>query len=250
MKVILVLSFLICSGLSFSQEWRDSLEIARSEYKKKNYKKALSYYKAAEEKAPENIDLSDEIGQTTYKSGDYEAAEKIFEQSEGNNASKKSRAANNHNIGNSRMRKEDFEGAVDAYKESLRMNPRDEKTRYNLSEATRKLKKKQAKEQKQNSGSGQEKESDDNGEPKPGEGDGDDKEEDENGDKRKPGDKTEPKSGDQKKNGKPKKSNKSKLTDTTVEKMLNELLKKEAETKRRLGGGSEPGIRPKNGKDW
>ena len=148
MKAILIIGFLLSTGISFSQEWRDSLEVARKEYKNKNYEKALKYYKSAQNKAPEEIDLSDEIGQSAYRSGDFETAEKIFQQNGNNKKSNKSKAENQHNIGNSRMRSKNYDGAVEAYKDALRLNPNDEKTRYNLSEAIRKLKKKQKEEKK------------------------------------------------------------------------------------------------------
>ncbi len=40
-----------------------------------------------------------------------------------------------HNIGNCYLQKKDYEQAVDAYKKSLKYNPKDEETRYNLAYA-------------------------------------------------------------------------------------------------------------------
>ena len=254
MKAILIIGFLLSTGISFSQEWRDSLEVARSEYDKKNYKKALKYYQSAQKKAPEEIDLSDEIGQSAYKSGDYETAEKVFQQNSTNKRSNKSRAKNNHNIGNARMRSKNYEGAVESYKDALRLDPKDEKTRYNLSEATRKLKKKQKEDKKsqndqdeKNKPKGQEKK------PNPDEKkNGDEKDDKDGNDKKgdkKPGEK-KPK-GDKKGEGnKPKNQNKSQLPNKTVDRMLDELMKKEAETKGRMAGNGGSGFTPRSGKDW
>ena len=148
MKAIFIIGFLLSTVVSFSQEWRDPLGLARKEYKNENYEKALKYYKSAQKKAPEDVNLSDEIGQSAYKSGDYETAEKVFQQNSANKRSNKNRAKNIHNIGNARMRTKNYKGAVEAYKDALRLNPEDEKTRYNLSEATRKLKKKKKEKEK------------------------------------------------------------------------------------------------------
>lgn len=249
MKVILIIAFFLSTGIALTQEWRDSLEVARREYKKHNYEKALRYYKSAQSKAPEDIDLSDEIGQSSYKSGDYETAEKVYQQNSGNKSSNKSKAENNHNIGNSRMRSKNYAGAVDAYKESLRLNPRDEKTRYNLSEAQRKLKNKQEKENK-NSQENKEKPAADKNQKPDEKGDSDG-----NPNDSKPRDQKEkPKPSDQKKGGNKDResnnSNSSKLSDKTIEKKLDELMKKEAETKKRIQEYGQGGTLPKSRKDW
>lgn len=47
-----------------------------------------------------------------------------------------------HNIGNCYLQKKDFQQAVDAYKKSLKFNPKDEETRYNLAYALKHLQKK------------------------------------------------------------------------------------------------------------
>jgi len=250
MKVILVIGLLLGSGLSLSQEWRDSLEVARSEYKKENYEKALKYYKSAQNKAPDNIDLSDEIGQTAYKSGDYETAEKIYQQNGGNKSTRKEKSKNFHNIGNSRMRSKNYQGAVDAYKDALRQNPKDEKTRYNLSEAMRKLKKQQKKDKQNGGGDGSDKKKPqgDQGDPQQG-NEGNDQQ---NGSKQSEGNKSGQQNKEQKKGqgGKPQDSNKSQLPNKSIDRMLDELMKNEAETKRRMAGNGGGGFTPKSGKDW
>ena len=124
--------------------------MARSAYDSEQYDKALKYYEKAQKGAPSSVDLSDEMAQSAYKAEDYQRAEKIYQQSQGNKYDKKSRSDNFHNLGNTRMKSENYEGAIEAYKEALRINPNDKETRYNLSEAKRKLKKKQDQQQQQN----------------------------------------------------------------------------------------------------
>ena len=48
-----------------------------------------------------------------------------------------------HNHGNSKLVQKDFEAAISSYKKSLRLNPKDEDTRYNLAFAQRELAKQQ-----------------------------------------------------------------------------------------------------------
>jgi len=243
MKAIFIIGFLLSTVVSFSQEWRDPLGLARKEYKNENYEKALKYYKSAQKKAPEDVNLSDEIGQSAYKSGDYETAEKVFQQNSANKRSNKNRAKNIHNIGNARMRTKNYKGAVEAYKDALRLNPEDEKTRYNLSEATRKLKKKKKENEKEKSQKNQDEKKKEKPKSEEKKDDNDKK-----GNK-KPGEKKP--EGDKKGQGnKSKNQNKSQLPNKTVDRMLDELMKKEAETKGRMAGNGGAGFTPRSGKDW
>ena len=50
-----------------------------------------------------------------------------------------------HNLGNCRLKQENWQAAVDAYKKSLKVDPKDEDTRYNLAYALKKLKEQQKK---------------------------------------------------------------------------------------------------------
>ncbi|MBS1650564.1 MAG: tetratricopeptide repeat protein [Bacteroidetes bacterium] len=50
-----------------------------------------------------------------------------------------------HNIGNCYLKKKDYQQAVDAYKKSLKLNPKDEDTRYNLAYALKNMPPKQNK---------------------------------------------------------------------------------------------------------
>ncbi len=201
---------------------------------------------SAQKKAPEEIDLSDELAQSAYKAREFEKAEKIYQQNAGSKNTNVDKAANEHNIGNSRMKRKDYQGAIDSYKNSLRLNPNDDRTRYNLSEAIRQLKNQQE-QNKNNQPQDQNKEKDDQ-EKQEQEGD----KQDNNKGEQKPGDQN------QGENGQPKKSDgnnssgesKSKLPNKTADRMLDKLMKEEAETKRKLNSGQGKNSSPKSGKDW
>lgn len=244
MKISIHIAFLVLSFLSFGQEWRDSLTVARKAYDAKNYEKAHRYYQSAQRKAPEGIDLSEEIGQSAYKSHQYEKAEKIYQQSTGSNTDKTKKAANYHNLGNARMRKKDYQGAVEAYKESLRNNPSDEETRYNLSEAIRQVSQasKQNKQQNQQQENPENQENNQNNK-------GENQQENQDGEKESQSNKSQSSSSDSKGNSK-NENGSPKLQDKAVEKKLDELMKQEANTKRKLNGRSSDGGSTKSGKDW
>lgn len=230
--------------MSQDDSWRDSLDVARKSYQNKEYGKALKYYESAQRKAPDNVDLSDEMGQSAYKAREFERAEKIYQQSGGSKRNKARSGDNFHNLGNSQMRQENYESAVESYKKSLRMNPNDDRTRYNLSEAIRRLKDKQGKNDDPNDpndpNNGQPQ--DPNGQPN---GPGDQENDSESNGK--PGDK---KDGQQGGSGGSPKDGEGQLPNQMVERTLDNLARKEAETKRKMMGGTSGGKSSNSGKDW
>lgn len=243
MRFIVVIAFLFSSAQLYSQLWKDSLEAARKAYKDEKYIDALKYYRSAQNNAPENIDFSDEIGQTAYKARQFEVAEKIYRQNADKKQTGKHQANSWHNVGNSLMKKQDYSGAVEAYKESLRLNPTDEETRYNLSEAIRKLK-----QSKQENNKGQDQNKDKSGEQDQNKGQkGDQGKQQDGGDQQgnKKGNNKSPQN-----SGSDNSNSQGQLADQTVEKLLDKLMKEEAETKRQVAPGGNKSNRNKSGKDW
>lgn len=270
MKFLMFFFFIVVSGMIYSQEWRDSLETARTLYKKKDYWKALKYYESAQKKAPEGVDLSDEIGQSAYKARQFELSEKIYQQNTSNKRSDKQKSENYHNLGNSKMQKEDYQGAIDAYKSALKNNPQDEETRYNLSQAIRRLKAKKEKEEKNNKDQNQDQKNQNNqnqngkdqnqgkgdqnkGNQNPKDGN---QSQSQNGQNNKGNKDPKTGKGTNKNNNDPngdssdKMNNGAKIPNKSVERMLDQLMKAEASTKRRIGGNKGDSGTNKSGKDW
>lgn len=235
MNKLIHIAFVLLCFSAFGQDWRDSLTVAREAYKKADYSKALKYYESAQKKAPDNIDLSDEMAQSAYKAREFEKAEKIYQQSGNSKKSAINKADNYHNLGNSRMKSKNYQGAIDAYKESLHLNPYDNNTRYNLSEAIRQLKNEQKKQQNQEQNQDKQNKDKKNEENKPQQG-----QPKQNKQQGKP----KESEGDSKENGK------GQLPNKTVDRMLDKLMKDEAETKRKINATNGKNQTPKSGKDW
>lgn len=237
MKVLVAIFSILLTSISMAQNWRDTLDMARSAYNDEEYVKALKLYEQAQKGAPENIDLSDEIGQSAYRSHEYEKAEEVYQQNGGNKTSANDQAKNYHNLGNSKMKRKDYDGAIESYKEALRMNPSDEETRYNLSEAIRKKKQHDSenKQQQQNQqNQNQQNQNQQNQNQQNQQNNSGQNQQNQNG-------------GNQ--GGTPKDGG-SKIPNREAEKMLDELMKREAQTQRRMSGQGNGGHQPKSGKDW
>ncbi len=193
------------------EDWRGLLNLARKAYHDKEYQKAILFYETALPVLPKGIDLTEEIAQTMYRMKQLDNAATLYKNQK--NQDKLSIARKFHNLGNIAMEKKEYKKAIEEYKKSLRQNPSNEKTRYNLSEAIRKLK-----EDKQN-----------NPPPK----------EEENK-------KNEPKENPDDKDSK----NPADLNNQTVQRELDKLMKKEIETKRKLANNKEGKGGLKSQKDW
>lgn len=231
MKYIIYIIFLFFFNSVEAQNWRDSLDAARTAYSNEEFSEALKYYESAQRNAPEELDFSDEMAQSAYKAREFEKAEKIYQQGGNNKKTSVEKAENYHNIGNAKMKRKDYGGAIESYKESLRQNPNDDQTRYNLSEAIRQLKNKQKQEDK-NKDSDQNKKQDD--------------QKDKQKDKKNQGNENDKDAQKKEQSG----DNKSKLPNKTVDRMLDKLMKQEAATKRKASGSQGGQSSAKSGKDW
>lgn len=270
MKAIAVLVVLFVVSNVNAQDWRDTLDMARKAYKANDFDKALGFYEKAQGGAPDGVDLSDEMGQSAYKAKRYDLAEKIYQQGQGNKRSSKSQANNFHNLGNSRMRQENYQGAVEAYKDALRRNPKDEKTRYNLSEAMRKIKQKEKEDQQSQNQNQQQQQQQgnngNNGNQNQNQGQNQQNQQQQQGNnsqgnnnQQQNGNSSQGQQGQQNQRQRKgqggnksseRKDGKGQLSNKTADRMLDDLMKREAETQRRMAGYGSGNSRSKSGKDW
>jgi Ca-activated chloride channel homolog len=246
MRSCLIIIVVFVSSLSWAQNWRDSLSAAHSAYSEGKFKEAHEKFVSAQRLAPEDVDLSKDIGTSAYRKGDYASAEKAFHSAANKSETADERARKWHNIGNAQMKQKNYESAMDSYKQALRENPTDDKTRYNLAEAKRRLKKQQEEQQKQqNNQDNQDKQDQKNQNEQNQQNPSDKNSQNDSSDNQ----------NQQNKNGQggqPSSSEEQKLSSKKTERMLDELMKKEMETKRRVHGLGSGGQQEqvKSGKRW
>jgi len=102
----------------------------------------LSEAKVREAKAMDqnNSDISYNFGNLYLENNEIESAKLRLVEAIESTEDKSLKHKSYHNLGNTFMKEEQYQVAVEAYKDALRNNPTDEETRYNLAYAKSKLK--------------------------------------------------------------------------------------------------------------
>jgi tetratricopeptide (TPR) repeat protein len=146
--IIGIMACLLCAGTTFGQKAeREHIREGNKLYKNEKYTESEIAYRKSIEVNPRSIEGSYDLGNALYRQEKYpEAIEQyqlITGQSERLLSENKSNAARlaqvYHNLGNISMKNKEYAKSIEAYKKSLRLNPKDEETRYNLALAQKLL---------------------------------------------------------------------------------------------------------------
>ena len=112
-------------------------------YKQNNFQDAEIQYKKALDVNPNYEKANYNLGNAIYQQDRFDEAVPRYDLVTKTTKDKTVKGENFHNIGNAMMKKKDYDKAINAYKNSLRNNPNDDETRYNLALA-QKMRKKEA----------------------------------------------------------------------------------------------------------
>lgn len=146
----LILLFFIPLNSLFSQEERKIVRSGVKEYNNEKFAEAEVNFRKATDVKPGLFEAEYNIANSLYKQKKYEEAATEYDKLLQQNKDSKTRADLYHNLGNSQIMAQQFDKAIESYKNSLRLRPDDEDTRYNLSYALEKLKQQQQQQQDQN----------------------------------------------------------------------------------------------------
>ena len=144
-NILIILSFLM-SFNSFAQSKKSFLRDGNQLYADSSYNKAEIQYRKSLEKDQDYFNASFNLADAVYKQERYEESSALFDALKDNAPTETDLAKVYHNLGNSLVKEQKLEEAIDAYKSSLRINPKDKDTRHNLA-ITHKQKQEQEKEQ-------------------------------------------------------------------------------------------------------
>jgi tetratricopeptide (TPR) repeat protein len=245
---ILLFFFILFTGSLHAQDWRQLHKEGKKAYTEGKYQEAYDHFVNAQRIAPEDIDLSKDIGTAAYRKGEFDKAETIFSNSTGSE-NKDLDAKKWHNIGNSQMKQKNYAEAIESYKKSLRLNPNNRETRYNYAEAKRRLELQQDQQDNKDQNDGDNQDGDNQDSPQDQQNQNDQGDQNKENDQNKDNQQKDQSSDSSKSDSKKQDANQ--MNDKAADKMLEELLKKEMETKRKVQGYNKgESDKNKSGKKW
>ena len=141
--------WLIGTCQAFAQSERKFIREGNKSFDSKKYSDAEVAYKKSLGKNQKSYEGNFNLGDAYYKQGKYDEAAKQFELLQSQKKDKASQAAAMHNLGNTLLQNQKYPESIEAYKQALKLNPKDEDTRYNLAYAQAMLKQQQQQQQQQ-----------------------------------------------------------------------------------------------------
>ncbi|MCD6065894.1 MAG: hypothetical protein K0S33_720 [Bacteroidetes bacterium] len=143
------LTFLLCclGMIANAQTEKGLLRSGNSKYSKGKYADAEKNYLNSLKEKQGYLKAEYNLGNAYYKQGKFSEASQQYENVVRGTNNKDTLTTVFHNLGNSYLKQKNYEGAISAYKNSLKINSKDDSTRYNLAYALRKLQEQQKKEQ-------------------------------------------------------------------------------------------------------
>jgi tetratricopeptide (TPR) repeat protein len=114
----------------------------QAEYERGNHPEALAAFEGAAGMRPQDPRTRFNLADALYRNGKFEEAEALF-RALGESAPSPLAPAARFNLGNARFQRQDYRGAIQAYRDALRLAPDDAEAKRNLELALRALKKQQ-----------------------------------------------------------------------------------------------------------
>lgn len=161
---VLLLITMAATGLCQAQEVNSLINKGNEAYKLQQYEKAADAYKEALAADPDNATAAFNLGNALFKSKKYDEAIKQFDEIKQKTADKSLQSQSFYNKGVSFTQQKKLEESINAYKQSLRLNPADSFARENLQRA---LNEKQQQQQQQQEQQDEKKQQDKQDQPKP-----------------------------------------------------------------------------------
>ncbi|MBQ3673388.1 MAG: tetratricopeptide repeat protein [Paludibacteraceae bacterium] len=146
---LILLTVSCCSGV-FAQREAGDIRKGNRDYHKQDYTGAEIDYRRAIDTNKDSYEAHYNLGDALFKQDKYPEAQAEFETAAkmlDRKQDKERWSKVMHNIGNCNFAQQQYDKAVAAYQESLRANPKDNDTRYNLVKAIQMLQQQQQQEQ-------------------------------------------------------------------------------------------------------
>ncbi len=148
--LLLIIMMALFSVPMYGQVDRYYIRSGNKDYKKANYSEAEVYYRKAQEKNKKNPQAIYNLGNALLMQKKDSVAIRQYEEAARVETNVFRKARSFHNIGVICQNHKMYSEAIESYKNSLRLNPNDDETRYNLELCKRQLKQQKEQEKKDN----------------------------------------------------------------------------------------------------
>ena len=214
----------LVAASAWSQEDRSDVRKGNRDYRKENWREAEIDYRKALVKDSMSVAATYNLASTLYREGDPAQAQKVLEGRKDMAAASAGAADYFYNLGDAALANKDYQTAVDAFKESLLLNPGDLNAKENYIYAKKKLEDQQKNQQNQQNQNDQNQQ------------DNQDKEDDKKDDQKENEDQQPPKQQPQDKpdNNKQEQQQEPKISPQAAQQMLQAIQEKEKETQEKV----------------
>jgi len=127
-------------GTGLAQSTRSLVNGGNDLYRDQKYGDAEVNYRKALEKEKALVQGHFNLGDALTKQGKYDEAVREYQEAMAKAAARDTKAYASYNIGNAQMKQQKYQDAVQSYIDALKVDPKDEDAKYNLSYALEKLK--------------------------------------------------------------------------------------------------------------
>ena len=149
LKETLLCLLLIFSASLNAQTDKKYIRKGNREYEKNKFSDSEISYRKAIDKNKQSPDAVFNVGDALYKQNKYEEAGKQFIENANQSDNKMKKSSGLFNLGNSMLKANKLEESIDAYKNSLKLNPANNEAKYNLSYAQDLLRQQQQQQKQQ-----------------------------------------------------------------------------------------------------
>ena len=260
-KLILILTLISINFCAFAQdEEKRNLYYGNTYFDEENYDDAIAYYQKAIVASPLSFKPHFNMANAYFRKNDFETASSLYSTIVDLAPTAYDKSKVYHNLGNAHLLNQKIDDAIKAYESSLRLNPLDEETRYNLAYALY-LKKEQEKQKQENKEQNQDENNQDengnenesenqneNGDPENQDGNEDKNSEDENNENENSNENDESEENENNKEGN--QPAPSKISKEQAKRILDAAYKREKEIQKLIEKNKKVGEGQSSKKDW
>lgn len=247
MRKELLFILMMLPVLALGQEERKYIREGYKAYQDENYSEAEIGFRKAEEANNDSYIARYNTSAALYQQDKLEESGERFAELMNATSDPAEQARLLHNVGNVMLESEKYKEAAEAYKRSLKLNPSDEDTRYNLTYALEKLREQQEQEQNQDQNQDQQDDQEQNQDQQDQENQDQQQQDQENEEQQ---DQQQQNQEEQQDQEEEQQQQQQELSKEEAERLLNAILQKEKDVKEEVDKKKAQQAKIKTEKDW